>query len=78
MSSSSSSSSSNSSGNETEQIFNVEMVELPSLVPYEEDLELLATTEEAAEQEARMAEELEEEHRSQARFTREVDVSTWY
>ena len=78
MSSLSSSSSSSFSGSETEEIFNVETVELSSFVPYEEDLELLATAEEAAEQEARMAEELEEERRFQARFTREVDVSTWY
>ena len=75
---SSSSSSSSSSGSETEEIFNVEGVELSSIVPYEGDLEPLATAEEAAEQEARMAEELEEERRFQARFTREVDASTWY
>ncbi|XP_067022632.1 P2X purinoceptor 7-like [Acropora muricata] len=74
---SSSSSSSSSSGSETEEIFNVEGVELSSIVPYEGDLEPLATAEEAAEQEARMAEELEEERRFQARFTREVDASTW-
>ena len=73
-----SSSSSSSSGSETKEIFNVKMVELSSFVPYEEDLELLATAEEAAEQQGRMAEELEEERRFQARFTREVDVSTWY
>ena len=57
----SSSSSSSSSGSETEEIFNVETVELSSFIPYEEDLEPLATAEEEAEQEARMAEELEEE-----------------
>ena len=71
--SSSSSSSSSSSGSETEEIFDVERVELASFVPYEGDLEPLATAEEAAEQEARMAEELEEERRF-----REVDASTWY
>ena len=59
-------------------IFNVERVELSSFVPYEGDLEPLATVEEAAKQEARMAEELEEERRFQARFTREVDASAWY
>ena len=37
--SSSSSSSSSSSGSVTGEIFNVERVELSSLVPYEEDLE---------------------------------------
>ena len=75
---SSSSPSSSSSGSKTEEIFNVERVELSSIVPYGRDLEPLATAEEAAEQEARMAEELEEERRFQARFTREVDASTWY
>ena len=75
---SSSSSSSSSSGSETEEFFYVEGVELSSLVPCEGDLEPLATAEETAEQEARMAEELEEERRFQARFTREVDANTWY
>ena len=42
------------------------------------DLLCRATEEEAAEQDARMAEELEEELRYQARFYREVDVNTWY
>ena len=56
----SSSSSSSFSGSETEEIFNVETVELSSFVPYEEDLEPQATAEAAAEQEARIAEELEE------------------
>ena len=37
---SSSSSSSSFSASETEEIFNVETVELSSFVPYEEDLEL--------------------------------------
>ena len=58
---SSSSSSSSSSGSETEEIFNVERVQLSGFVPYEGDLELFATAEEGAKQEARMAEELEEE-----------------
>ena len=74
----SSSSSSSSSGSETKDIFNVERVELSTFVPYEEDLEPLATAEEAAEQEARKPKELEEERRFQARFIREVDASTWY
>lgn len=43
---------------------------ISGFVPYDEDLEPLATAEEAAEHEARMAEEEEIE--------REVDVSTWY
>ena len=52
--------------------------DLSNFVPYEEDLKPLATEEEAAEQDARMAEELEEELCYQARFDREVDVNTWY
>ena len=52
--------------------------DLSNLVPYEEDLKPLATEEEANEQDARMAEELEEELHYQARFDREVDVTTWY
>ena len=52
--------------------------DLSNFVPYEEDLKRLATEEEAAEQDARMAEELEEELRYQARFYREVDLNTWY
>ena len=51
--------------------------DLSNFVPYEEDLEPLPTEEEAAEQDARMAEELEEELRYQTRFDREVDVNTW-
>ena len=52
--------------------------DLSNFFPYEEDLKPLATEEEAAEQDARMAEELEEELHYQARFDREVDVNTWY
>ena len=66
-------SSSSSSGSDTEEVFNME-ADLSNFVPYKEDLESLATEEEAAEQDARMAEELEEELRYQARFDREVDV----
>ncbi|XP_073236450.1 uncharacterized protein [Porites lutea] len=76
MSSQSESSSSSSSGTDIEEVFNMEE-DLSNFVPYEEDLELLATEEEAAEQDARMAEELKEELRYQARFDREVDVNTW-
>lgn len=54
-------SSSSSSGSETKGIFNEETVKLPSFIPYEEDLEPLATAKETAKQEARMAEELDEE-----------------
>ena len=52
--------------------------DLFNFFPYEEDLEPLVTEQEAAEQDARMAEELEEELRFQARFDHEVDVNTWY
>ena len=52
--------------------------DLSNLIPYKEDLKPLATEEEATEQDARMAEELEEELHYQARFDREVDVTTWY
>lgn len=76
MSSQSASSSSSSSGSDTEEVFNME-ADLSNFVPYEEDLEPLPTEEEAAEQDARMAEELEEELRYQTRFDREVDVNTW-
>ncbi|CAH3177506.1 unnamed protein product [Porites lobata] len=62
MSSQSESSSSSSSGSDTEEVYNMEE-DLSNFVPYEEDLEPLATEEEAAEQDARMAEELEEELR---------------
>lgn len=62
-------SSSSSSGSEGEESLN-EPIEFSGFVPYDEDLEPLATAEEAAEHEARMAEEEEIE--------REVDVSTWY
>lgn len=55
-----------------------EPIEFSGFVPYDEDLEPLATAEEAAEHEARMAEEEEIEREYQARFTREVDVTTWY
>ena len=77
MSSQSESSSSSSSGSDIEEVFNMEE-DLSNFVPYEADLEPLATEEEAAEQDARMAEELKEELRYQARFDREVDVNTWY
>lgn len=76
--SSSSDSSSSSSGSEAEESFNEEIVEFSGIVPYDEDLELLATPEEAAEYEARMAEEAEIERQYQARFNWEVELATWY
>jgi len=78
MSSSSDSSSSSSSRSEAEESFDEDIVEFSGIVPYDEDLEPLATPEEAAEHEARMAEEAEIERQYQARFTREVELATWY
>ena len=46
-------------------------------VPYDEDLEPLATQEEAAAYEANMALEAERELEFQRRFTGEVDDGTW-
>lgn len=48
-----------------------------SFVPYDEDLDPLATQEEAAAYEANMALEAERELEFQRRFTGEVDVGTW-
>ena len=76
--SSSSESSFSSSGSEAEEIYNEEIVQFSGIVPYGEDLEPLATPEEAAEHEARMAEEAAIERQYQARFTREVELATWY
>ena len=76
--SSSSESSFSSSGSEAEEIYNEEIVQFSGIVPYDEDLEPLATPNEAAEHEARMAEEAEIERQYQARFTREVELATWY
>ena len=76
--SSSSDSSSNSSESEADKSFNEDIVEFSGIVPYDEDLEPLATPKEAAEHEARMTEEAEMELQYQARFTREVELATWY
>ena len=76
--SSSSDSSSSSSGSEAEESFYEEIDEFSGIVPYDEDLEPLATPEEAAEHEARMAEEAEIERLYQARFTQEVELAAWY
>lgn len=76
--SSSSNSSSCSSGSEYEETHNEEIVESAGFVPYDEDLEPLATEQEAAEQDARMAQEADLEREYHKRFTREVAVGTWY
>ncbi|XP_022805756.1 uncharacterized protein LOC111342894 [Stylophora pistillata] len=74
---SSSNSSSSSSESEGEEYFNEVSFECGSVVPYDEDLEPLATEEEAVEQEERMAKETEVEREYRARLTRQVDVSAW-
>ena len=71
--SSSSDSSSTSSGK-----FLREIVEFSGIVPYDEDLEPLATPQEVAEHEARMTEEAKIERLYQARFTQEVELAAWY
>ena len=76
--SSSSDSSSSSSGSEAEESFYEEIDEFSGIVPYDEDLEPLATPEEATEHEARMTEEAEIERLCQARFTQEVELAAWY
>ena len=76
--SSSSNYSSSSSESEAEENFNEDSVECCGVVPYDEDLEPIATEEEAAEQEARMAQEVEVEREYRARLTRQVDVTAWY
>lgn len=75
---SSSNSSSSSSGSEFEESYNEEIVETGGFVPYDEDLEPLATEQEAAEQDARMAQEADLEREYQKRFTQEVAVDAWY
>ena len=68
----------NSSESKADESFNEDIVEFSGIVPYDEDLEPLATPKEATEHEARMAEEAEMELQYQARFTREVELATWY
>ena len=48
-----------------------------NLIPYDEDLEPIATLEEAAAYEENPALEEEQELKFQRRFAGEVDVSTW-
>ena len=54
-----------------------EIVEISEIAPYDEDLEPLATPEEAAEHEERMTEEAKIERVYQARFTQEVELAAW-
>ena len=55
-----------------------EIVEFSGIVPCDNDLQPLATPEEAAEHEARMIEEAKIERLCQARFTQEVELAAWY
>lgn len=55
-----------------------EIVEFSVIAPYGEDLEPLATPEEAEKHEAKMTEEAKIERLYQARFTQEVELAAWY
>ena len=48
------------------------------LLPYDEELEPLATEQEARDHAEQVAREEEEESRLLRRFSRESDISTWY
>jgi len=76
--SSSSNYSSSSSESEAEENFHEESVKYCGGVPYDENLEQLATEEEAAEREARMAQEVEVEREYRVRLTQQEDVTAWY
>ena len=69
---------SSSSESDGEESFDEEVVVLSEIVSYDDSLEPVATEEEAAEYEARMAREAEEERQFAVRFNREADVSIWY
>lgn len=77
MSSAASSHSSFSESNQ-ENSFCEEIEDLFLYAPYDENMEPLAIEEEAAEYEARMAEEAKEERRLEARFTWAIDLNSWY
>ena len=68
---------SSSSGSDDKHSFEVEIGEFSGFIPYDENLEPMATDQEAAEYNARVAQETAEEELLQERFTRAVDVSTW-
>ena len=79
--SSRSNSSSSSSESESEGNFHDEVVaEHPDVyfVPYEEELEPLATEEQAAEYEVSMEREGKLKREYQQRYDQEVNVNTWY
>ena len=66
-----------SSGSDDEHSFEVEIGKFSGFIPYDENLEPMATDQEAAEYNARVAQETAEEELLQERFTRAMDVSTW-
>ena len=70
-------SSSRSSESDPESSFDEQVAESWGVVPYNDSLQSLATSEEAAEYEASMTREAEEEEQLRARFEREVDISSW-
>ena len=60
------------------EVFLRETVEFSGIVPYDEDLEPLASPGEAAEHEARMTEEAKIERLYQSSFNQEVELAAWY
>lgn len=72
---------SSSSESESDNDFEIEehtVHEAFDLLPYDEELEPLATEEEAAEYDATIEQQEELERHYQQRYTREVAVNTWY
>lgn len=76
--SSPSNSASNSSGSESEESYYEDVTGSSDFVPYDENLEPMATEEEAAQYEARKAHKAKVERENQARFAQEVELNTWY
>lgn len=76
--SSPSNSASNSSGSESEESYYEDVTGSSDFVPYDENLEPMATEEEAAQYEARNAHKAKVERENQARFAQEVELNTWY
>jgi len=70
-----------SSESESDNDFETEELSVHQAVgflPYDEELEPLATEEEAAEYDATIEQQQELERHYQQRYTREVAVNTWY
>ena len=68
---------SSSSGSDDEHSLEEEIGEFSGFISYDENLEPMATDQEAEEYSAQVAQETAEEEMLQARFTRAVDVNTW-